>query len=781
MKSKFSSCILFLLYFSFNLCAQTPFVRESSFNQKVVVAEGSAAVKNASPLIRTLSAALGKPLRSTSFTIEFKQTLTILTRDPKFVYNVQSEDLRLSGDVEYRRFTIRKELMPQQVDFQLRQRQRSGVFAEFTMSSRILNGRPEPASYNAKDTLSAAVNGFELVNPVFTFGTASALDRKIKTIDAYHSHTRELEQLYVRIQSVFPYQEENFRYNLQTLSAADVFLQKSTGHGFFNELNVQAFDPENYIGKTELLRTLYLKKRGEMNLVLQTLHFAFFDKGMYHLRRSNYARAREFFTMCLEVNPVFAPALLQLAVIDFELGDLMEATCKSDDILYNLQPDSETRERTYDLLKDIHFAYIERGEIEFNRKAYRRSLDAYESARSICDKYTRVRCGEEVEKGVAAVKSAIFREMLDEARDYVILNEFDRAEELVNSAIRYQRNHPNEVPLLVEAVDLLRAVRQKRYEFTIQRARKLTDQKLFESALQAFQVGDSLLLIHELAAVKDLRASILAAARPRIFELLYEGNGRVKVNRLSDARSCYRRAIELQNKYSLSDDSEINKVAEALRSGIFNQQCLNSQASFDSLYAIGQQLELTGSYQSANAAFEAAIAVADANSECAIEKEFVENSVLTIRPAVTYLDLMDQVMTDQKTGRYQSAINHFKDAGSYFETYKVGGFGITHNPDLLVFIREKGNNGLIHYAGDYYREIEELENSLTMYRLLLARKYDERLLSGALYMLGKKTGERDRELNPGASWKDLVQEYTAEDKRMKRFSRGYKAGFKKKR
>lgn len=780
MKSKFSSCILFLLYFSFNLCAQNPFVRESSFNQRVVVAEGSAAVKNVSPLIRALSSAMGKPLRSTSFTIEFKQKLTVLTREPKFVYNVQSENFRLTGDVLYRRFDLSQELMPVQVDFQLRQRQRSGVFAEYTLSSRIINGRPEPTSYNAKDTLPSAVNGFDLVNPVVTFGSAAALEKKIRTIDAYNVHTRELEQLYLRMQSVFPFQEENFRYNLQTLSAADLFLQQSSNHGFVNDLDLQRFDPENYTGKTELLRNLYMKKRGEMNLVLQTLHLAFFDKGMYHLRRSNYSRARDFFVMSLEANPIFAPALLQLAVIDFEQGDLMEAGCKADDILYNLQPDPETRERSFDLLKDIHFAYIERGQNEYRRKDYRRALDAYESAKSICDKYPRVRCGDEVSKGVTAVKSAIFREMLDEARDYVILNEFDRAEELVQSAIRYQRSNTAEVPLLSEAIDLQRAVRQKRYEFTIQRARKLTDQKMYEAALRAFELGDSLLLEHTLTVAKDLEQALLAAARPRIFELLYEGNALVKTNRLYDARACYRRAKELQNKYTLLNDQEVNKVAEALKSAIFNQQCLNSQTAFDSLYTLGQQLQLSARYQNANAAFEAALAVADANSECAIEKEFVENAILEIRPAVTYLDLMDQVMKDQKTGRYQSAINHFKDAGSYFETYKVGGFGITHNADLFLFIKEKGNNGLICYAGDYYRELEELENSLSMYRLLLSRNYDERLISGALYMLGKKTGERDRGLNPGASWKDFVKEYTSGEKKMKRFSKGYKAGFKKK-
>jgi hypothetical protein len=51
-------------------------------------------------------------------------------------------------------------------------------------------------------------------------------------------------------------------------------------------------------------------------------------------------------------------------------------------------------------------------------------------------------------------------------------------------------------------------------------------------------------------------------------------------------------------------------------------------------------------------------------------------------------------------------------------------------------------------------------------------------MEGSLYRLGLNLGQRDKQLNPGSSWKDLVSIYTEGDKKLKRLRAGYKKGFK---
>ena len=282
-----------------------------------------------------------------------------------------------------------------------------------------------------------------------------------------------------------------------------------------------------------------------------------------------------------------------------------------------------------------------------------------------------------------------------------------------------------------------------------------------------------------LIEAKDIRKYILSAARPRVIELLYEGEAYVRSNQLNEAKERFKRSFDLQVKYNLVKEKDINKHTESLRKDIFSRQCINTQNTVDSAYNEGQAHESDGQYLAADKAYEIGIKAANAFPECSIQIDSLESALLGIRPAVTYLELMQRITTDQENGNYQSAIDNFQHASKYFSDMKVSAFGLNHDPDIFKFIREKGNNGLINYAGDWYREKGELENSLSMYKLLIERNYDVKFLEGALYKLGLRLGSRDKLHNPGSSWKDLVSQYTGGDKKLKRLAKGYKAGFKK--
>lgn len=765
-----------LLLFAMKAISQNIFIREFRFPQKVTVSDGSPSSPNAAVIIQKLAEGNGKTPRSTSFTIEFEQLLQVNTRERNHVFKITSGKLLLKGDINFRGFDMANELVPSELKYLLRLKRPNGSSRDIPLSVFIQNGTPETASFDNPDSINEFSN-YDLVNHSVRYGNANVFENKIKLINLYYSQLVILDQGFVTLQMVNPDLVDNFRNNQKNLLLAEKILNETESLHFENNLPLSTNDPGRLMEKISTYKGLFLKKRAAMDYIWNTLHLNFFERGIYQLRKNNLQRAREFFLWSLEVNPLFAPALLQLAIIDFKTGDLHEAICKADDILYGLPSDPETRISTFSLLNDVYLTYIERGQQDIKKNNFRKALDEFESAKRICNKYTQVQCSEELGQGISGAKKGIYDEFLDEARDFIILDELDRAETVTREAINFQIDNRSDLKDASEAQAVLKGIRQKRYDQLLIKAMRLTDQKMYDAALSTFQKADSLLVSQDLNEGKDVRKSVLSAARPRIIELLYEGENYVKTNNLNAAISRYRWSNDLQMKYGLQNESDIIKHTQSLRKNIFTQECINVQQFADSCYNTGQLLEADEKYLEANYAYEAGLSSIRLKSDCAISTDSLESAMLQIRNAVTYLDLMKQVNHDQENGSYQNAIENFQKASRYFQDMNVQRYGLLHDPDLYRFIREKGTSGLINYSGDWYREKGELDHALSMYKLLLDRNYDFRFLSGSLYKLGMKTGAKDKPLNPGSKWKDLVKQYTGGDKRLKRFSKGYKAGF----
>lgn len=734
--------------------------------------------QNAGPVLRRLAEGHNKSLRSTAYYLEFETLLRVFTREPSYVYQVESSPFRFSGDIFYKGFDVSEQLSPDQIRFKLRLEKPNGQFMEIPMEGGVNDGKAENISYNDKDTIGYQFTRYRLENFVFRYGNHNNLEKKVGLINEYYQVVAEIDRGFALLQTVNPAFLENFRNNQRNLLEAEQILTRAEQRNIGNDLPLRPNDPARYQEKLNMYRNTIISRRQELNLVFSTLHLTFYDKAMYHLRRNNLARAREFLAMSLEVNPMFSPALLQWATIDLQNGDLHEARCKAEDILFNMPADPETREGTMNLLRDILDEYLERGEEAVQRSAFRKALDEFEAAAQLCRKHSKLRGDERAQEGIRKAKAGIYRDFLQKARQQAAAGNLEDAEQSARDGIRYQQANP-EISDLAEAREVLRAIHQKKYERTLDLAMKLAGQKQYEPALLQLQKSDSMLIEFELTRSSDYPKLCAAIVRPHILELLYEGDIFVNNNNLPRARQRYRTASDLQRKYEYTKDADIQKHLESLRKSIFNQQCLNAQAGIDSAFNAGQIHAAQGYFLAAGKAYQFALDLAHDNADCSIPTDSVEQAAFSIRPAVTFYTFLEKSNEDMKSGRYQSSIDNFLSASRYFNEMQVSRFGIDFNPDLFTYLRDKGDNGLINYSGDYFRERGELEKSLAQYKLLLGRNYDPKLMSGALYQLGLSLGGRDRNKFPGAKWKDLSGDYTGGDKRLKRLAKGYKAGFKR--
>ena len=776
---KISVTLLLILATRITLIAQNPFVKETKYNQHILIQDGAIASPNASPLLKILASGNGKSLRSTSFALDFEQLLRINTREPSVVYVIDNSAFHLSGDINYRGFDVSDQLVPADLSYIIHFSGRSGATKDFKFTATITNGKPENNSLNYTDTTGVMLN-YTIMNLIVHYNESVQQNflNRTNLIDDYYSSIHAADIAYAQLLTINPDDVDNFQFQQQKLTNAQLEYDKTQAKQFASHLPLPVNDPGRLLEKLSIYNNLLIQKRNGIATTYSTLHIIFYNRGVERLQHNDISLAQTYFQQALEVNPSFAPALLQLAIINYRRGELHESICKTDDLLYNLNPDPETKHEAYNLLSDISKAHLQLGLEEADHKNYRKALDEYENAKRICEKYVTIHCTDELFNAIRSAKRGIYSDFLTDARTNLEYNHLDAAESSVEGAFRYQKINKAELPDANEAIEVNRSIQQKRYDQSINNARNLTDQKMFDAALREFRDADSLKQTFHLTELKDVSKLILLAAKPRINELLYEGDAYVKNEDLSAARDRIKLANDIQLRYGLNTDKEINKHTEKLRKSIYTLQCLNAQDEMDKLYVHAQTLVAQNDYLMADSEYEKAISIAETNKDCDLSTDSIVADKNKIRAAVSYLKLMRQSLEADKAGDYRKCLETYNKAGIYFYEMNVDKFGIIHENDPYNYVRDKGSNGLVNYTADTYTETNHLEQALLLYKLLLSRNYDHKIIDGSLYKLGFKLGQKDKLAHPDGNRKELIKLYSDGDKKLKRFHKGYKRGFK---
>jgi hypothetical protein len=496
------------------------------------------------------------------------------------------------------------------------------------------------------------------------------------------------------------------------------------------------------------------------------------------MRDGNNRAAYDLYHASLEVNPAFAPSMLQLARIDFIRGDLKESQCKSDEILFRMLPDPATRSNTIDLLRNIKDSYTDIGLSSVGYKKYDQALSEFALAKDICVRYPEIRCNEEINQGIEKAHKGRYGDYLQNARFSLAKGNLTSSEKEVNEAIRYHNSHLAYLGEPSEAFTFQTTLRQKKYDNMLVAAKQLSDRGDYQNAVVNFTEANNLREQYNLQQSADFEKNSRFAAGKYCTQLLDKSEDAVILNNVPQAKSGLQEVIDLQSRFYLTNDKAISKRVNDLRGKIYSQECINAQYTIDSCVTAGRALEHDRNFLQAMLILERGMEVKNTYSNCKLFADSLESLLYRIRPAGTYLQLMENSGREMQNGNYSSAVKLYNDASSYFAQKNVASYNLQHNPDRDDYVLKTGNNGMLNYCAESDMYDGRLENSLRLYKLLLDRDYHPKFLSNSLYELGSKTGTADYKTAPGGKARKLAARYTGEDKRLKPFAKGYIKGYK---
>jgi hypothetical protein len=590
-------------------------------------------------VLNELARTFNKPPRTAALVMDFNVIVKSKANNFSREVKIEGTTFQYSGDVNYKGFNLNEAISPVYYTANVKVVFQGGVMRDFPISGNINNSLMNNSSFTFVDSLNNArdinIHNFQIT---YNAGCVNRIRERVELINNYFLSVALVDNTYGLLQSINLNDIENFRLHQKKLDDADLKLVELEKRNYYNILQLAQYDPAQFNRKINDCRNLSNTIRQQYNQMMANLYALFYNRGVDFLRSGNIPKAEQYFHFSLELNPLFAPSLLQLGVIDFRRDNLMEAICKSDDILYNLYPDPETKERTFDLIRDVYEKRIELGNSYLKvNKDYYKAVDQYEEARRICEKYAAVRCDDELFNGIRAAKNGIYQDHLNHGRIAIQQNNLVDADEALDNAIRYQSLNAREITDNSEALTLKKVVRQRYYDKKIAEAKSNTLTKNYDAALLNLDEAEQMLKDYELTAPTDLKTIQQQAARPRTSELFYEGDRYIEQGDLVNAGKKMQMAIQLQTKYDLTNDKDLNKLKEQLRKKISTQECINAQKEITTLFNSGMQKKSSNKLLEASDDFNRALDISRQFNNCAIDVTQIESNEIEIRPAATYL------------------------------------------------------------------------------------------------------------------------------------------------
>ncbi|WP_205501740.1 tetratricopeptide repeat protein [Rufibacter psychrotolerans] len=716
--------------------------------------------------------------------VEFEQQEKITRTGDQVTVNASVRNVRVREQVLFREFDFADALTPTVINARVQLLGREDkVLQTFDVSNKHISedGATMLVQTTLKDTSDFAGYKVRVVERKlgFSAGNDGAVRNRLTLVDRYYDADARLAELSRGLQTINPNDIDHLAVHGDRLKSLERDLSQLYDSRMERELGLNRHDPVQLRRRAKDLEVRMRERRLALDQMWARLPEIYYTRGLELAMNGNTRAGREFFERSLQANPAFAPAHLQLARLDFKAGYLKEAAQRTRDLLNRMQVDPETYQFGQELALDIQNEYVQEGEQLNNQGKYRQALEQFEQAQDFCRSISSLRCRAELwEKGIVFAKNGIYDDLLQDGRQALNQKNLSQAEKLAKEAQQYARTNKTAIDSDAAATTLMRDVQQQFYLGYMAEGRKALQTKQYSAALTAFEKGKSLASEYNLTPQADAEKLLRQAARPVILAKIAEGQLQANANKLPQARTIASEVTNLQIRYGLVNDKELDGKFRALSQGIFSQECANAQAAYDQHYQ--RSLQLSGQRQFAQAAAELdkAIAAAKQNGGCAIAFATADVELTRIDAPAHYQELLQKANELIGQNNMTEAVKVYQQASRHFEETEVARFSLGHQP-LLTFAMAHENKAFVAEAARHAAANGDAAGSLDLVKRLVSLKYTKYNLNQLQEQVGQQLATRDAQTNPKADYKQLANTYTAGNKDLKKLNKAYQKQFKK--
>ncbi|MFD2246170.1 hypothetical protein [Pontibacter ruber] len=725
----------------------------------------------------------GRPNRKPEYVVRFEQHARIADAGDVLQLKVQLQKAQVSGDVIYRGFDMGEVLLPEKVSAKVKLLNAQNKEVQVYTLPGVALDKAGTVLHEVTMPDTAASQSYKLQvvekELIYTAENVKRVQERQELIRAYYAAETKINGALQDVMRVQPDDIDRLTFHDRNLRLLEDLHGQIKDAPFREKLNLKQHDPQGLNAKLSNLYRLMEDRRRAITHAFATLDEQFYNRGISLLTRGNAKGAQEYFIRSVEVNPRFAPSLLQLARLDFTHGYLKEAEGRTREILTQMRVDPQTEQLALALAHDIYGVYINDGNNLTSRGEYGNALAAYANARNLCSTIGGMHCNlPALRDGEARAAYGEYRSITAEGKRLLAQNDLKKAEQLAEEALQFQREYQDVLRGATDAQELHSQVKFQFYVQFIDSGKRYLSEKNYSTALSQFEAALDMEGKYGFQPVRELGALAQKAAKPVLLAQLTDGYQQAMNNRLTDARATASSATALRSRYALEQDKEVQTKYDLLRERIFTQECRNQQAEYNRHLQNAKSLVREEKYLAADQAFLAAIKAANDKTACGIAAFTAIDGREVIAMAVTYLRMLEDADRFVAGSRYEEAIQKYNEAESFYLQQEVNKFGLDHI-SLFNYAKDNQKKPFTAAVVNHFASIEQEEVAILLLTALLEQDYPKRKTKKVQQQIGLQLAARDMRGGQLENAELQAAKYTKGNRNLKHLGKAYEKEWKR--
>lgn len=457
-------------------------------------------------IIKEIAQANQKRLEFTSFSLSYLFSNKFIKIDTvNYTLNSELKNLKLKGDIFFRNLNISQVLIPAEIDYTVKiSRKKQStlningqenyviVFEQPIKSQKLIDnlGYFQFQSIAFKDTVNDAQYKIEVKNPVLYFNETSKtnFNRHISLINDYYETEPMLEAQMIKINKMESSNIDLISFYEVELREVENVIKNIELMQFPQQLKLFESDPIHFIQKMQELKMASIQKRTELNQRIKILDQLFCQKGNDFLQQGKLAEARIYYNKSVQVNPFYTPAQYQLALMEYNAGNIDTAATMINAALQKASSDNETKNLLIELGNKVYNSLMEIGNKYNSEEKYNEAIDELSRAENLCKNTPGLKCSEQLSKSIAQAHYGIYKSYLKVAEKSIEHGRLDIAHVYIKHSLEYQKKHQSEIISNSESIYWTRIL----CEEYVKLGNLLNKQNKFKEALVKFNKCDSI-------------------------------------------------------------------------------------------------------------------------------------------------------------------------------------------------------------------------------------------------------------------------------------------------
>ena len=777
---------LFIIFFQFAMgaAAQTQALFSSSEQQTFVVhlQPGNDPAHQASNyIIRELARNNNKRPDRTEYSFTFDVDVQLTRRGNRLVTRVDMDNIRFRGDYRYMGFDMSDVLLPY-VDFKLELHQMRMLVTTFEKKAKALDMKNNRFSFEFVDSLPNDNHlrmAFSELNLHITHINRRGFDAKVNLISDYFNTDALLQDLYALLQSIDVYQLEYIHVHRRQLQDVQMGLNRIHSRDFINHLQLFSYDPIGMIPRMNNIMALQQNIANELDWVQQHLHVLFYERGLEQMPYDTQS-ALSSFRESLRIMPEFAPAMLEMAKLLFRTEDdhfnAMVMVQRAWQLPYI---DPQTRQGLQEFSQQMS-ARLQNLATDYERAGdFQQALVTWTNLQEFCASARIANCSNLAREGISRAHRGLYDDMIRKANRALSRGELEQAEREIKQAMGYQRTQSDHIRNNQEAQAILQQIKIQQHRRLIEEGEAHLVRHSFGMALKSFEDALAIERDYPVFRNNDLPDLIKQSKRPLLMSEIDRLNRALQRNELQQARSIMNSVDDDILAYDFSADQEILSLMEEYREQLQGRHCANIQVQMDGLMRRADQHIMEGKFLAADERFDEIKRLNNENRDCGLSLTSMERRRAEVLHAINYQQRITAVDDHIRARRYAPAVNHYNDAGRYFEHNGVGKFRLEHKP-LEEFSKAYHGDFVLHVA-NMFANMGEAHTALNLINHLESLGIAPRQMRNTQEVTGRVLARADAAENPDWKPRQKVIEYTQGNRSLRFMRRAYVKQFRRSR